>query len=478
MKIEKIGVTTGEPFAETGDIVLKGDGDFYNMHRKSGYWVGQCNFFGKGVRQATLEEIKNHWNAIKDHWDPQPGDLVRVTQGSFANGNDYVINEPFKDDLNYWRVSYLDGSSYNVFDKDQMVLSPNHGWEANSTPEAVIEPQPRWKVGDYVTYKSREDCKNHKYHFGASCQGGYKGEITSYKTYKSGFNCFTIEVMTRRQSSFTMLECEFEEWDNPNFQNSIKPETKVEESNKEAKFSPEVCSEAFINLDLGLWELIQARVSNNVRPYKTLDGVIYGGFSWQTSEEGGDFWNSIRNFLQRKDYISANTEYLLNRRKDSKTLVFPEPVIDKKVEFTIRDRVLRFDGHEVKAGDTVSFRYTTNQKEPKEIFISNQQVTNIEFDRYTGDLPFKLGDDWRYIHKVKDFVNHGQPAQLIKSDIGVPFSSADITISSVDYQISPPNEKVLFTNPIKKEKSVSDYQQKPLTLYKSKTKLSLKPIKL
>lgn len=374
MIVKKIGVTTGEPFAETGCIVLKGDGDFYNMYRESGYWGGQYSSSGKGVRPATLEEIKSNWSAIQDQWDPQPGDLVRVTQGSFANGHDYVINEPFKDDLNYWRVSYLDGSPYNVFDKNQMVLSPNHGWEANSTPEAVTEPQPRWKAGNYVTYKFHKDCKDQKYSYGGSCQGGYKGEIISYGNYGSVFNCFTIVVMTRDGSSFTMLECEFEEWDNPNFQNSIKP----------------------------------------------------------------------------------------------------EPVIDKKVEFTIKDGVLKFDGHEVRVGDIVSFNYPSDNKKANDRFIVNQQVLNVETNTYVGSLPFRTDSQWFNIHKVKNFVNYAQPAQFKTiSDIKDSLQLIDsrLTINDVYY---PP----LLINPIKKEKSVSDYQQKPVTLYKPKTKLSLKPIKL
>jgi hypothetical protein len=288
-----------------------------------------------------------------------------------------------------------------------MVLSPNHGWEANSTPETVTEPQPRWKVGDYVTYKAKKDCEGQKYNFGGSCQGGHKGEITSYGNYGSVFNCFTIVVMTRHGSSFTMLECEFEEWDNPNFQNNIKP----------------------------------------------------------------------------------------------------EPVIDKKVEFTIKDGVLRFDGHEVRVGDIVSFNYPSDNKKANDRFIVNQQVLDVETNTYVGSLPFRTDSQWYNIHKVKNFLNYGQshsrnsftrkeraltmdteldslknlpinvhpgqPAQLITSDIENSFAIVDsrLTIPSM-YNSS------LLINPIKKEKSVSDYQQKPVTLYKSKTKLSLKPINL
>ena len=150
MKIKKIGVTTGEPFADTGCIVLKGDTSFYNMYTKGGYWSSQASSYEKGLRQASLEEIKSNWSAIQDQWDPQTGDLVRITQLGFNHENDYVINELYKGTPGYWRVNYLDGSPHNSFNKNQMVLSPNHGWEANSTPESVIDKKVEFTIKDGV----------------------------------------------------------------------------------------------------------------------------------------------------------------------------------------------------------------------------------------------------------------------------------------------------------------------------------------
>jgi hypothetical protein len=96
----------------------------------------------------------------------------------------------------------------------------------------------------------------------------------------------------------------------------------------------------------------------------------------------------------------------------------------------------------------------------------------LEIDQYVGTLPFRTDSQWYNIRKVKDFVNHGQPAQLITSDIeNSSVVDSRLSINDVYYPS-------LLINPIKKEKSVSDYQQKPVTLYKPKTKLSLKPIKL
>jgi hypothetical protein len=466
MKIQKIGITTGEPFAETGCIVFKEDTSLYKMYTKQGFWTNQESSYGQGVSKATLEEIKSNWSQIKDQWDPQPGDLVRITQGGYNETDDFVIEGQEGLSADYWSVSYLNGNAYTAFNKNQMVLSPNHGWEANSTPEAVTEPQPRWKVGDYVTYKSHDDCEGQKYNFGGSCQGGYKGRIIDYGSYIREFNCFAFTVRSIRGSRNIMLESEFKEWDNPNFQNSVKP----------------------------------------------------------------------------------------------------EPVIDKKVEYTIRDRVLRFDGHEVRVGDCVSFNYPSDNKKGKDRFIANQRVLNVENDQYVGDLAFRTDSQWYNIRKVKDFVNHGQPhfkepfkqplkfkiyekvlfitfnkgesGTIVKVDEEeeyfkyyvklssdnnvcvcgekdiIPYSREEERALTIDTELDSlkslpinihtgqPAQSItsdiensfvlvdsrlhihdvyypsLLINPIKKEKSVSDYQQKPVTLYKSKTKLSLKPIKL
>jgi hypothetical protein len=352
MIVKKIAIITGKPFGSflTGSIGLE---------EKPGRWYGldkgtlelQFNSINEGYRKATLEEIKSNWDVIKERWDPQPGDVVRITQGMFVNETDYVINEIAKGNPNYWGVSCLDGSPYNVFDKNQMVLSPNHGWEANSTFESVI---------------------------------------------------------------------------------------------------------------------------------------------------------------------------------------------DKKVEFTIKDGVLRFDGHEVRVGDTVSFNYPSDNKKANDRFIVNQQVLNVETNTYVGSLPFRTNSQWYNIHKVKNFVNQGQPhskepfkqplkfkiyekvlfitfnkgesGNIVKVDEEaeyfkyyvklssnnnvcfcgekdiIPYSREEERALTIDEHLDSltkfyssglivEDSEIKLTIPLIK-KSVSDYQQKPVTLYKSKTKLSLKPINL
>ena len=312
------------------------------------------------------------------------------------------------------------------------------------------------------------------------CQAGFTGKITKYHSYDDASNCFQLSVESSIGCWFTMLECEFEQWDNPTFQNSTttKKETIADFANVESKFSPKVCSDAFINLELGLWELIQSRVVNDVKHVKNLGEVVFRGFTWN-NEEGGDFWNSIHNFLEKKDYTSANTEYLLSIKKNSKTPVSPEPVIDKIVEFTIKDGVLRFDGHEVRVGDIVSFS-SYNLK--TEISVVKQEVLKIERDGYMGNMPIYLSKScWCNIHKASNFVNHGP------KDLPLPIETRVISTGPLAGTLYA-SESLISTNypltpgqafpTVKKEKSILDYQQNPVTLYKPKTKLSLKPIKL
>ncbi len=77
----------------------------------------------------------------------------------------------------------------------------------------------RFKVGDYVTYKYEKDCRNTTkgsgiYRYGGNCQGCFQGKITSYSDFNAGESCWEMSVTTRDDSSYTMLEQEFMEYDN------------------------------------------------------------------------------------------------------------------------------------------------------------------------------------------------------------------------------------------------------------------------
>ena len=76
----------------------------------------------------------------------------------------------------------------------------------------------RFKVGDKVTYKSKNDCvdyygdKGYYYEDGED-QDGYVGQITHYFDYNEEMDCWKIHVRTRYGFSYNMLECEFLEYD-------------------------------------------------------------------------------------------------------------------------------------------------------------------------------------------------------------------------------------------------------------------------
>jgi hypothetical protein len=72
-------------------------------------------------------------------------------------------------------------------------------------------PNPRFKIGDKITYKPRSG----GYYFGGNEQGEYKGTIKGYEKYRVCEGCFEILVTTKNMDSYLMLESEFVEWDTP-----------------------------------------------------------------------------------------------------------------------------------------------------------------------------------------------------------------------------------------------------------------------
>ena len=76
------------------------------------------------------------------------------------------------------------------------------------------KPEPRFKVGDKVTYKSTTDCGG-SYAFGGVSRSGRVGEVEAYLHYQPEQGCYKITVSsgTERDCSYSMLESEFEEFD-------------------------------------------------------------------------------------------------------------------------------------------------------------------------------------------------------------------------------------------------------------------------
>jgi hypothetical protein len=71
----------------------------------------------------------------------------------------------------------------------------------------------KFNVGDYITYKSREDCGSY-YYYGGEDMGGHVGRILKYRAFNEEVDCYEIDV-ANRNGYYAMLESEFEEYDTP-----------------------------------------------------------------------------------------------------------------------------------------------------------------------------------------------------------------------------------------------------------------------
>jgi len=74
----------------------------------------------------------------------------------------------------------------------------------------------RFKVGDKVTYKKREDCVkrdggNGYYHTGSD-QGGYVGTVIKVGDFNAKMDCYNISVSIQGGVTYVMLESEFVEY--------------------------------------------------------------------------------------------------------------------------------------------------------------------------------------------------------------------------------------------------------------------------
>jgi len=75
---------------------------------------------------------------------------------------------------------------------------------------------PKFKVGDIVTYKYKKSLSDGIYHWGGPCLGGFGGKITMIIDFIPDKDCYGILVTCdERENTFTMLESEFEEYDIP-----------------------------------------------------------------------------------------------------------------------------------------------------------------------------------------------------------------------------------------------------------------------
>tara|TARA_R110000803_G_scaffold173168_2_gene235926 strand:+ start:412 stop:690 length:279 start_codon:yes stop_codon:yes gene_type:complete len=81
-----------------------------------------------------------------------------------------------------------------------------------------MKNEKRFKSGDKVTYKSVKDCTSDcgskgQYYYDGKEQDGFVGEIISYGGYNEDMDCWKIYVTNSDGYRYTMLECEFVEYD-------------------------------------------------------------------------------------------------------------------------------------------------------------------------------------------------------------------------------------------------------------------------
>ena len=95
-----------------------------------------------------------------------------------------------------------------------------HTWDKDTFLKYCdMLPSPTFKVGDMVTYKSKEKCGS-QYWYGGCDLEGEKGKILKVGEYLPKHGCYSVEVTVPFSESgkyeYEMLESEFVEYDNKN----------------------------------------------------------------------------------------------------------------------------------------------------------------------------------------------------------------------------------------------------------------------
>jgi hypothetical protein len=72
--------------------------------------------------------------------------------------------------------------------------------------------EPRFKVGDKITYKKPKDCPEGRYTFGGEYPKESSQKIRSYMEYIASKNCWKIDV-DHDHGNYYMMEDEFLEYD-------------------------------------------------------------------------------------------------------------------------------------------------------------------------------------------------------------------------------------------------------------------------
>jgi hypothetical protein len=177
--------------------------------------------FGRGHKGGTIISVENGWNYnLTDlvhsfRYGFKIGDRVKTPNGV---GIIKCFNKEFgsigvaHDEVNYFGHTidgYCEEGYGRFYFKDEL----SHFTEEPMTP---VTPEKRFSVGQKVTYKPESSLPK-GYIYGGINQGGFVGEIKDYVEFVSDHNCYKITVTTKEESSYSMLESEFEDYLDPAF---------------------------------------------------------------------------------------------------------------------------------------------------------------------------------------------------------------------------------------------------------------------
>jgi hypothetical protein len=122
----------------------------------------------------------------------------------------------FVSDYNCYKISVTEkgGGVYSMLESEfEEYLDPTFTAKKVSISASASKPTERFKVGDKVTYKPTKSLPGSRYNFGGENQALFVGTIKYYDSYYPEYGCYSIDVSTKDDGVYTMLESEFFEYD-------------------------------------------------------------------------------------------------------------------------------------------------------------------------------------------------------------------------------------------------------------------------
>ena len=236
-KPDTITYFNNEEFEE-GDLVIvtefEGNPDYTT--------IGNCINNGEIIRLGGKYWSSNSPLKLKN------GEEIMGRTIKYPLGNSTVLWEPEKikirhatpEEIAYYNKVGL-GANINDMKKEETILT-------------ITQPEPKFKVGDIVTFKDRKDCKSEDgkikmYWFGGENYGGKKVPVTKVLDFVPVKNCYKIEVNINHTNIYWMLECEFQEYDSVieapkipvkvNCTNSLQRKFYLQEGRTDLSITPE-----------------------------------------------------------------------------------------------------------------------------------------------------------------------------------------------------------------------------------------------